>query len=250
MTLKYDFNKFVNEVNAWSGYSNGNLSAEDLEVFRSLVFEQYAEIVSGYDDSLGANFKINEYHKSKIANSELHKKVWPKNNRILSEARFQRLMDCEFFSEMKLQFDWHEITDEENVGHPEVYFRLCRPDPFTDVGPLHADSWFWELGHGEMPKVDFDTQRIKFWFCLETEEAKTGFRFVENSHEKSYNYTGLQRDGFVKPTFDEATHDLSIESLIGKPGSFFVFNDRLLHGGEVLKSGTRVSCEFTLVIRK
>ena len=91
MNHKYDFNKFVNEVNAWSGYSNGNLSAEDLEVFRSLVFEQYAEIVSGYDDSLGANFKINEYHKSKIANSELHKKIWPKNNRILSEARFQRL---------------------------------------------------------------------------------------------------------------------------------------------------------------
>jgi hypothetical protein len=249
MNHKYDFNKFVNEVNDWSGLSTDELSPEDLELFQSLVLEQYKEVVSKYDDNLCDILKINEYHESKIAKSELHKQIWPKKTRILSKARLQRLMGSQFFSELKAHFEWYNITDEENVGFPEVYFRLCRPEPFIDVGPLHADAWFWELGHGEMPKANFDIQRIKFWFCLETEEAKTGFRFVENSHKRDYNYAGIERDGFVKPTFDETKHDLLIKSFTGKPGSLIVFNDRLLHGGEILKSGTRVSLEFTLAIR-
>ena len=73
-------------------------------------------------------------------------------------------MKTRFFQELNSQFKWFEITDEENIGFSEIYFRLCRPKPFKDVGPLHADAWFWELGHGEMPKVSFETQRVKFWF--------------------------------------------------------------------------------------
>ena len=45
-------------------------------------------------------------------------------------------------------------------------------------------------------------------------------------------------------------YDLEISSLGGNAGRFIVFNDRLLHGGEVLENGTRVSLEFTLVIAK
>ncbi len=152
--------------------------------------------------------------------------------------------------QLRKQLKWCEITDEENVGRGEIYFRLCRPLPFLDIGPLHADAWFWELGHGSMPVVDFETQRVKLWFCLESEEEKTGFKYVPGSHKNIYDYGGELRGGFIKPTFDEANYDLDIRSLTGGAGKFIIFNDRLLHGGEALYSGTRVSVELTLVIDK
>tara|TARA_B110000037_G_C16936418_1_gene430816 strand:- start:7 stop:735 length:729 start_codon:yes stop_codon:yes gene_type:complete len=240
----------LSEVNSNSGFGIYKLSKQDLKIFQSLVLEQYLEIVSSENSNLDKDFDISEYHNTKIANTDLHKKLWPKKNRILNKIRFKQLMKSKFFSELRSKFDWYEITNEENVGEfGEVYFRLCRPLPHKDIGEFHADAWFWELGHGEMPKVDFNTQRIKFWFCLETKESKTGFRFVPGSHKNNYNYQGEHRDGFVKPTFNEAEHDLLIESLRGKPGTFIVFNDRLLHSGELLDIGTRVSIEFTLVVR-
>lgn len=250
MKFQYNFNKFISDINNSSGISVGELSKEDCKIFQSIVYDQYIEVISNVENSLEKYSEISEYHNSRIANTDLHKQLWPKQNRILSKIRLEQLMKSKFFSELRSQFDWHHITDEENVGFGEVYFRLCRPAPFKDVGPLHADAWFWELGHGEMPKTDFDTQRVKFWFCLETKESKTGFIFVPGSHKKKYNYTGEFRDGFVKPVFNKTDYNLKVESLCGKPGTFVVFNDLLLHGGEALGSGTRVSLEFTLVIHK
>lgn len=249
MEFRYDLKKFVNDVNGDLGFSVGNLYEEDLAVFKQLVVEQYKQVFLNFENNPAEVFKINEYHKSKIAQSDIHKKLWPKSNRILSKKRLSHLLNSRFFTDLNSQFDWYEITDEDNVGFSEVYFRLCRPKPFKDVGPLHADAWFWELGHGEMPQVNFDTQRIKFWFCLETDNTKTGLRYVPGSHKKQYDYGGEQRDGFIKPTFDETQHNLAISSLNGKPGKFIVFNDRLLHGGEILEKGTRVSLEFTLAIK-
>ena len=101
-----------------------------------------------------------------------------------------------------------------------------------------------------MPSTGFNTKRTKFWFCLHADGDKTGFRYANASHKKSFNYDGEQRDGFVKPTFDESKYDLDIRSLRGGSGTFIVFNDRLLHGGEVLTTDTRVSLEFTLVTKK
>ena len=249
MVHQYDFTKMLSEVNGNSGFGIYKLSKEDLKLFQSLVLEQYFEIVTSKNVNLDENFDISEYHNTKIANTDLHKKLWPKKNRILNKIRFKKLMQSNFFLNLKSKFDWYKISDEENMGFGEIYFRICRPLPYKDIGPMHADAWFWELGHGEMPKVNFDTQRIKFWFCLETKESKTGFRFVPGSHKKNYNYKSEYRDGFVKPTFKEEEYDLSIESLKGKPGTFIVFNDRLLHSGEPLNSHTRVSIEFTLVLR-
>lgn len=248
MSSNYDFNKFISDVNGDLGFSLSQLSSDDLRTFKFVVTQQYEEVMGPYKCDKENELSIQNYHKSSVGGSDLHAKVWAKNNRILSKVRLETLMQTQFFTELKSHFDWWEITDEENVGFGEVYFRLCRPSPFKDVGPLHADAWFWELGHGEMPKVSFETQRVKFWFCLEASESLTGFRYTPSSHTKTFDYGGEQRDGFVKPTFHEAAHDLSIKSLKGTSGKFIIFNDRLLHGGEVLNTGTRVSVEFTLVI--
>lgn len=248
MSTNYNFDKFASDVNGNLGFSISELSLEDLKIFKDIVTQQYDEVMIAHVGSKENEFSIHNYHKSHAGSSQLHKKMWPKHNRILSKARLEILLQTQFFKELKSHFNWWEITDEENIGFGEVYFRLCRPTPYKDVGPLHADAWFWELGHGEMPKVGFDTQRVKFWFCLETSESITGFRYVPGSHLKSFDYGGELRDGFVKPTFDEDEHDFNTKSLNGMPGKFIVFNDQLLHGGEVLNTGTRVSLEFTLVI--
>lgn len=247
MKLNYDFNKFVGDVNGNLGFSISDLSPSDLEVFRSVVRQQFKETMVVHLGKKEGECSIQDYHNSSVGSSEFHKQMWPKKARILSQERLDTLLQTEFFSELKTCFDWWEITNEEGSGFYEVYFRLCRPAPYNDVGPVHADAWFWELGHGKMPKTNFETQRIKFWFSLETSEPSTGFKYAPKSHTEAFEYDGEHRDGLIKPIFEEMRYDISMKSLNGGPGRFIVFNDRLLHGGEVLNSGTRVSLEFTLL---
>ena len=97
-----------------------------------------------------------------------------------------------------------------------------------------------------MPMTSFKTKRVKFWFSILNNGSETGFRFVKGSHKETFEYEAEIRDGYKKPVFHEERYELNIENLCGNPGTFIVFNDRLLHGGYVTGFGTRVSCELTL----
>ena len=245
----YNFQKYIDAACGDTGYYIGHLTNKDVKVFQNIVGNQYQQILKSYESIFSKKIvDINSYHTLDIAKSSHHKKLWPKKNRILTQERFEEIKKTNFFTDLDKQLEWYEITDEEKSGWGEVYFRLCRPAPYVDVGPLHADAWFWELGHGKIPYREFSTKRVKIWFCLHADGDKTGFKFADGSHKKSYNYSGESRDGFVKPTFDESKYDLNIKSLKGNIGTFIVFNDCLIHSGEVLKSSTRVSLEFTLEI--
>ena len=70
-----------------------------------------------------------------------------------------------------------KITEEDNPGYPEMYYRLVRPSPHKDVYPLHADKWFWDLGNNEIPSK---YKRIKFWISLWNENKNSGSRYVPN----------------------------------------------------------------------
>ena len=71
---------------------------------------------------------------------------------------------------------------------------------------------------------------------------------MPKSHLQEYSFSSEIRDGARKPVFNENDHNLEIHSLNGGPGTFIIFDDKLLHGGEILESGTRVSLEFTLAV--
>ena len=74
---------------------------------------------------------------------------------------------------LKSFFGEISISDEENLGYGNIYWRLVRPNEFSDIGPIHRDSWFWELNKN-FPRPNFPFQRIKVWIAIETEAGKIG----------------------------------------------------------------------------
>ena len=93
---------------------------------------------------------------------------------------------------------------------------------------------------------------FKIWISILSDHKKLGFRFVRNSVAKNYKFTSEFRHHIVKPTFDDKKKKKkAIQSFSGKTGSFIVFNDELLHAGEVVDSKKcRFSLEFTFCFKK
>lgn len=228
------------------GYATSSLSSGDLAFFQNIVQQHYLSVLKGkggVTDAALLEQPIYKYHS--ISDRVDHGGLWCKNNRILPKADYDAFLTADFFKDLQDVVGDVLISDEENIGYPEIYWRLVRPPPHHDVGPLHADAWFWNLGHGDTPE---GYQRIKFWFSLWNDEGQNGFRFVPGSHLKDYPYKGKERDGFVKPSFNEDDHDLDVNIFRSTPGDFIIFNDKLLHGGAVGGDNTRVSFEFTLFV--
>ncbi|HYD48383.1 MAG TPA: phytanoyl-CoA dioxygenase family protein [Terriglobales bacterium] len=183
-----------------------------------------------------------DYHR--LAPRLDHATLWPKSARILSAAAVAEIRTMSLVRRLEAIFGKFEITAEERCGHEEIYWRLVRPNQPADVGPLHADAWFWELGHGRIPP---ERERIKVWVAVITESGRNGLRVVPGSHRRQWRYHGEQRDGMLKPCLDEREEDLDLRLLPAEPGQAVIFHDRLLHGGALnLGEHTRVSFEMTL----
>ena len=73
-------------------------------------------------------------------------------NRVLEESDFITFLNTRFYFKLKNIYRDIEITDEYNFGHGEVYWRIVRPNEKLDVGPIHADRWFWEINKDYTPK--------------------------------------------------------------------------------------------------
>lgn len=135
------------------------------------------------------------------------------------------------------------ITDEENIGYPNIYWRIVRPNHESDVGPVHADKWFWDLGDATLPR---GFERTKIWTPLIQDDSEPSLMLVPGSQKLKYEY-GFKQDEFnkKKPTF----YNPQISSqLIPAPvcvGESVVFHDNLLHGGRTTQE-LRVSVEMTL----
>lgn len=242
------FKEHFKDVEGSRGFSFGKLIESDLALFRDVISKNYQNNLrnNGLKGDEVLSLPIQEYH---IFSDKInHCEVWNKLSRILSPKEYNQLLGADFFLKLEEEVGQILISDEEDVGYPEIYYRLVRPKPARDVGPLHADKWFWDLGHGSMPE-DHHYKRVKFWFSLWNHKNDTGFRFVEGSHLESHEYTSEIRDGFAKPVFDEEAKPLNIHHMQGEPGCFVIFNDGLLHGGYPTDQSTRVSCEFTLFVK-
>ena len=148
--------------------------------------------------------------------------------------------------ELEKEFGAFKISNEENIKAEEMYWRLVRPDVNSDVGPIHADAWFWELGHGSISE---DHTRVKLWVSIYSEPGENGLVVLPGSHKNKYKYESVYRDGIYKPNIimtDNIQNNMSLYQ--GEPGSVIVFNDNLLHGGRAGGRHTRVSLEFTMLV--
>ena len=137
------------------------------------------------------------------------------------------------------------VSDEENIGHPNIYWRLVRPGSAADVGPVHADHWFWDLGHGSIPP---DYRRVKMWIPLRQDPLHVGLSIGPGTHRMHFDYDKVFKDGKFKPVFDRAPVDHLLIPAPVSVGQAVVFHDRLLHGGEVSPEQLRLSMELTWVM--
>jgi hypothetical protein len=139
------------------------------------------------------------------------------------------------------------VTDEEDLGYENIYWRLVRKNSSSDVGPVHADKWFWELGRTFFPESH---TRVKVWMPLLQDDNNPSLKILPGSQNEDYSY-GFTLDpyGKKKPTFKDVDIELAMIAAPVRVGEAIVFHDSLLHGGRTTSSD-RVSVEFTIAQRK
>jgi hypothetical protein len=241
-------NKITEALEGPDGFTtNFHLTDRDLSVVRGLIKAQWLQRIEEYDKNLVQRFadiEMDGYHE--ICHLLDHKVMWPKSKRILAHEAVTTLRQTSFIKSLEAQYGHFAISAEDEIEKEEVYWRLVRPNSPTDVGPLHADNWFWSLGHGKTPT---NHTRVKVWMSIFSETGKNGFKFVRGSHLKDWRYHGEERDGFVKPLIDEDESALGAEIFQSQPGQAIIFHDKLLHGGAIGGKSTRVSLEFTMFVK-
>jgi hypothetical protein len=232
-----------------SGFSEDlSLEKKELAHLRQLIHDQWLEHIKTISPEYVNRFKelgMERYHEA----SHLldHGSIWPKKVRILPQNAISEIRKMSFIDQLEDYFGPFEISDEDNVEREEIYWRLVRPNEKNDVGPLHADAWFWELGHGTTPN---NMVRVKVWIGIYVEPRLNGFVYVPESHLKNWPYHAVLKDGFSKPKIDVDEGSLNPVLFLGKPGDSIIFNDKLLHGGAIGKGDrTRVSLEFTMFVK-
>ena len=137
-------------------------------------------------------------------------------NRLLGKRDCNKIIKkTKLFEDLKNIFGKIFITDEENIGHSNIYWRCVRPHPYNDIGPFHKDKWFGDLGCEKLKKII----RVKIWISLLTDSKKLGFRFVKGSVKKIIDF---------HPSLDITLQNLflmieklkkDIQSVKGKKGS-------------------------------
>ena len=173
--------------------------------------------------------------------------MWPKTNRFFNEEQVGLLKECSFYKQLIEIFGQFRISNEDNIFPEEVYWRLVRPKEKSDVGPIHADEWFWNLGD---VRIDNSLERIKVWIPLYCEKNLNGLYIIPKSHLKNYTYESEMRDGSLKPVPKISISNNELKLCSTSPGDAIIFHDSLLHGGAVGGKKTRVSIEFTMLVKK
>lgn len=231
------------------GYFCGlSLSSDELTRVRAHVSRSFMRRIGDVHPDLQARFgaiDLDRYHE--LSDLIDHKRLWAIAHRILDRDAVRDICSMSLIRSLEGAFGAFDIADAEGAGYPNMVWRVVRPGHWADVGSMHADAWFWELGHGRMlPEV----RRVKVWLAVHCEPGLSGFRVVPASHQRPWPYHGELRDGFVKPTIDIDEGDLASENLDLRPGQAVIFHDRLLHRGYPSNARTRVSLEFTLLTKR
>jgi hypothetical protein len=231
-------------LTAGPGYYLGQrLTGAELRTLRGLIEGQYLERLRALDPALAdeaAGLGIENYHRAQHRLD--HGSVWPKQSRILPAECVGVLKEMAFYRAMVDEFGDVAVSDDE------LNWRLVRPGAADDVGPVHADGWFWDLGHGRLPE-GYD--RFKIWIPIVTEPGHNGLSVLPHSHRRPWRHHTEHRHGILKPVIDENVEELGLQLLPLAAGEMVLFHDRLLHGGAVNRgSRCRVSLELTIFFRK
>jgi predicted O-methyltransferase YrrM len=210
--------------------------------FHSAIKLKYPELYNEF-----AELSANQYHlKSALID---HANMWRKAMRTFDHALVERFLALPWRRRLAERVGSFELLGLEEVGLPDIYMRVVRPDAPSDVGPIHADQWFTDLGNHS---YDPGLALIKVWIPVYSEPAKDGLIGVPGSHLQPIHYESELRDGYVKPVLPkEVEARLEPIRLPAAPGQAVCFRYDFLHGGTVNEgTNTRVSLEATLVLNR
>ena len=248
---KQIINKIDNEPGYW--LHEGLKSTEYMEAKRR-ISKQWEDVINQYDKKIGEiikskDLKIEDY--GDIERHLCHEKIWTKQNRILNQDFYWWLSSTCFYKNLENIFGAFVISDEEKLGRPNIYWRLVRPGNSKDVGPLHRDSWFWELNSDFGMNMN-KKKRTKAWIDIHTEQGLNGLLVEPNSHKRTdIVFKGERRDGIEKPKPIPMEKVRGLKMPLTHKGNCILFNDDLIHGGSLNKgSKARVSFEFTIISDK
>jgi len=242
------------EIDNGIGYStNFSLGREELHFIQDEIRNQWIYRIQIESAKLAAiiyknNLSIVDYHQ--ICGELDHSKLWKKTTRILSSQFTRWFFKTSFVGLLEQEFGLFEISDEEGLGWPNIYWRIVRPREANDVGPMHRDSWFWDLNES-YTKPSYSFKRIKVWIPIHINTGLNGLLVEDYSHHrKDIRFKGEERYGLKKPMLINPPGDINSHLLKVKEGEAIIFNDNLLHGGAINKAEKcRVSIEFTMLTR-
>lgn len=240
----------LNVINGPKGFFLDKMSTCDLLKLQAMIDDQFLSRINVLSPDYAEKFYqsgIKNYHL--LSYEVQHQNLWPKKARILGPNAANKVTRLSFFKTLVDALGIKGVTSEDGSGWPEIYWRIVRPGN-SDIGDYHADKWFWDLGHGEIPK---GMKRLKIWIAIEVESGKSGLCVIPGSHLKTdWKYHGkVDHTGIAKPHFDEDVSQLNVFNVPTEPGDFIVFHDGLIHRGMENKSDkTRVSLEATLLVPK
>ena len=222
---------------------------------RKSIEDQYKEVISKenlpkelFENHFRNGFNVKNYHE--ISKFIDHTKTWQKLKRVLKKDFADWFVKTSYISKLKKYFGDIEITDEEELGYPNIYWRIVRPNIERDVGSLHRDAWFWEIDKSQGKKFPSYT-RLKSWLSICVEPNKNGLLVVPNSHKKNkLKWKIIEKDGKKKPFLESKIDEKEITLLDTKNNTVVIFDDNLLHGGSKNNGRfTRISLEFTLFLK-
>ncbi len=225
----------------------------ELEKIKSYINDQWLYRLQIEDSNIikhinKNNLEIEDYHllSEKIKNNN----IWNKISRVLPPSFADWISSSSFYKKLKEDFGEFEVSDEENFGWPNFYWRIVRPNQSNDIGPLHRDSWFWKLNKS-FKKPSYKFKRIKVWMAIITEPGLNGLMIEEYSHKRNdIKWSGELRHNIQKPVLITELSELKPVLIDREPGQLIVFHDDLLHGGAInMGKKSRISLEFTMLVK-
>ena len=221
-------------------------TAAEVERIRELIKEQL--IANAYKFSVKtadaiAGSPLDLYHL--VAEPHEHPKLLSKLGRVMSAAAVNEIKQMSFFDYVKDAFGSYYLSDEENIGHEQICFRIVRPHVREDVGSLHRDSWFWD--HFGFPVPD-GIGRAKIWVPVCGAADKAGLLLAPGSHRKSVGFQIETIGGKLEFLPQVELDSVDLHRFLGGPGEPVLFNYDVLHVGALNRGQeTRVSFEFTIM---
>ena len=189
------------------GYTlDHKISEYELLQFRDSINKQWLEKIKEINPKLSnrileENISIQDYHQ--ISDYLAHEEIWSKSSRILPLEFVNWFIHSEFAKSLK-KYGEFEISDEDNLGWPNIYWRLVRPSKKSDIGPLHRDSWFWKLNEN-FPKPKYSFFRLKVWIPIYIELGLNGLLVEPFSQlREDIEWDGEIRHGIKKTNINNS----------------------------------------------